>query len=293
MNTHNAVITRNTPSAFIYLLDISGSMAENIVYESEKMTKNDALNKIVNTTLHETVLGCKGYDGVKDYFDIAILGYHKNRVINLLEPFTGKEGFCNINDIVNSKINTKTYNYIRTKEDGTTFISQRSITQYIKTEPYGTTPMYKALENAHSLLQKWIIEHKGRKCFPPILINITDGEMSDATNSEMIMISQRIKRLSTENGAVIFFNIHLSSQVNAESIAFPTTSDSLPDIRNIKLMHEMSSELPESFHDALIWEMPWFKKENLKHAKTMCYNTPVNSLTKILKIGSASRSFVK
>lgn len=293
MSSHNAVITRNSPSAFVYLLDISGSMSESILYEGEQMTKNDALNKIVNTTLHETILRCKNYDKHNDYFDIAVLGYQNNTVFSLLEPFTGKEGFCSVNDIAYAKIGSKKYNYIRTKEDGTKFVSQRSITQYIDTEPFGTTPMYEALECAYTLLQKWTIEHKGRKCFPPVLINITDGEMTDANSHEMLMISQKIKRLSTENGTILFFNIHLNNEVDVKPIIFPSNLDNLPDIRKIKLMYEMSSDLPESFKDEIILHIPNRTKENLNNAKTMCYNTPVNSLTRILEIGSSSKSFIK
>jgi len=273
MNSHNAVITRNSPSAFIYLLDLSGSMSENIIYEGEKMSKNDALNKIVNTTLHETILRCRNYERHNDYFDIAILGYKNREIINLLEPFTGKEGFCTVSDIVGAHVNTKTYNYMRTKEDGTQFVSQRSVTQYIDTEPSGTTPMYRALETAHKLLQKWITEHNGKKCFPPILINITDGEMSDASSHEMLIISQRIKRLSTENGSILLFNIHLTPNIEGNPIIFPSSQEPLPDIRNIKLMYDMSSNLPLSFIDAIVEHMPEKDKESLKEAKIMCYNT--------------------
>ena len=293
MSSHNAVITRNSPSAFVYLLDISGSMSDTIMYEGEQMTKNDALNKIVNTTLHETILRCRNYDCHNDYFDIAILGYQNDTITNLLEPFTGKEGFCSISDIVCAEIGAKTYNYIRTKEDGTKFISQRNITQYIDTEPSGTTPMYKALESAYALLKRWTIEHKGRKCFPPVLINITDGEMSDANISEMLIISQKIKRLSTENGTVLFFNIHLSGDASVMPTIFPNNMNDLPDIRNIRLMFEMSSDLPDSFKEEITEHITNRSMDSLHNAKTMCYNTPINSLTRILEIGSSSKSFIK
>lgn len=293
MNTHNAIVTRNTPSAFVYLLDISGSMSENILFEGENMTKNDALNKIVNTTIHETILRCRNYDKYNDYFDIAVLGYQGDIVSNLLEPYTGKEGFSTINEIINSPIDTKTYNYTRTKPDGTNFISQRNITQYIKTEPYGTTPMRKALEYTHSLLQKWVAEHKGRKCFPPVVINITDGEMSDATEREMVNASQKIKRLATENGNVLFFTVHLSSQKELTPIIFPSSHEQLPGIKKIKLMYDMSSDLPKAFHESIIGAMPEVDLNSLENAKAMCYNTPIDSLTRILEIGSMSKSRIR
>lgn len=293
MNTHNAVVTRNTPTAFIYLLDLSGSMSESIIYEGENMSKNDALNKIVNTTLNETILRCRSYDKYNDYFDIAVLGYQGDTVINLLEPYTGKEGFCSINEIISAPIDSKTYNYRRTKSDGTHFTSQRRITQYIKTEPFGTTPMHKALVYTHSILQKWVVEHKGRRCFPPIVINITDGEMSDASEREMITVSQKIKRLSTENGNILFFTVHLSPNEKATPVIFPSSHDQLPNIKKIKLMYDMSSNLPKAFHEAIIGTIPNIDKDTLHDAKIMCYNTPIDSLTRVLEIGSMSKSLIR
>ena len=292
MNTHNATVTRNTPTALIFLLDISGSMSEHLEYEGERITKNDALNKIVNSVLNELVLRCKSYNKYNDYFDIAILGYQNNSITNLLECYTGKDGFCTINDIVSSQIDSKTYNYIREKSDGTKFISQVEITQYIDTDAHGTTPMYLALNKAYTLLRKWVIEHKGRNCFPPVLFNITDGESSDATSQEMIIISNRIKRLGTDNGNVLFMNIHLNSHAVEKPVIFPSSEEGLPNIRNIKLMYEISSFMPASFQNRIKSD-PSHSEIDYGNAKLMCYNTPIDALARVIEIGSMSKSFIK
>ena len=293
MNTHNATVTRNTPTALIFLLDISGSMSENIEFEGEKITKNNALNKIVNSILNELILRCKSYNNYNNYFDIAVLGYQDDSVINLLEQYTNKEGFCSVNDIVTSDIDFKVYNYIRTKSDGSKFISQVEITQYIDTEPHGTTPMLKALDAAFQLLKKWTVEHNGKNCFPPVLFNITDGDTSDATPQEMIIESNKIKRLTTDNGNVLFMNIHLSSQMGENPIIFPNSESELPNVRNIKLMYEMSSRIPKSFQERLKLIKKDGSETDYLNGKLMCYNTPIDALAGILEIGSMSKSFIK
>ncbi len=291
--THNSTITRNTPSAFMFLLDISGSMSETINFDGETMSKNDALNKIVNSSLQEIIFRCKHFNQYYNYFDIAVLGYQNGEVNNLLEQHTQNEGFSTINEIVSCEIDTKVYDYLRKKPNGEKFISQRTINQYINTEPYGTTPMYKALDRAYYLLQRWVLDHKGKNCFPPIVINITDGEANDATPSEMKQISQKLMRLSTENGNILLFNIHLTNQDDEKEIVFPTDKEELPDIRNTKLLYDMSSTLPESFQEQLQNLYPNTHYDKLNMPKAMCYNTSLSSLIKILEIGSLSKSFIK
>jgi len=41
----------------------------------------------------------------------------------------------------------------------------------------GGTPMCQALMRAQDILRTWFAQHPG--CFPPIVINITDGEATD------------------------------------------------------------------------------------------------------------------
>jgi Mg-chelatase subunit ChlD len=39
------------------------------------------------------------------------------------------------------------------------------------------TPMCRALSYAGQLVSRWLAEHPG--CFPPIVLNLTDGEAND------------------------------------------------------------------------------------------------------------------
>jgi len=68
-------ITRNHRTAFILAIDGSGSMAESILFRGRCMTKAEAVATITNDLLFELVERARRSDGVRDYYDIAVIGY--------------------------------------------------------------------------------------------------------------------------------------------------------------------------------------------------------------------------
>jgi hypothetical protein len=107
----------------------------------------------------------------------------------------------------------------------------------------GGTPMVKALSQAKDILQGWIADHAG--AFPPIVINITDGE---STDGDPTAAAEALRGLATDDGNVLLFNAHLSSQ-RAAPIEFPDSADGLPD-QYAKLLFGMSSDLPSYIRTA-------------------------------------------
>jgi hypothetical protein len=85
------------------------------------------------------------------------------------------------------------------------------------------TPMCGALEYACGITENWLKDHP--KCFPPLVINITDGESTDGDPSAIAAI---LRALYSEDGEVLLFNLHLSSQ-NKKPITFPDSESQLPD----------------------------------------------------------------
>ena len=103
----------------------------------------------------------------------------------------------------------------------------------------GATPMCRASDAAHQILTKWLTEHPD--CFPPIVINITDGE---ATDGEPTARLNGLTSLSSSDGDVTLFNIHLSANPDAQPIIFPATSDDLPDAYSRTLFDTASPLTP-------------------------------------------------
>ncbi|HLV78956.1 MAG TPA: vWA domain-containing protein, partial [Chthonomonadaceae bacterium] len=102
----------------------------------------------------------------------------------------------------------------------------------------GGTPMCQALNGARAILTEWLAQHPG--CFPPIVINITDGESTDGDPTQA---AQGVQNLASDDGNVLFFNLHLSSH-SAKPIEFPDSEAGLPD-KFAQLLFRLSSPLPE------------------------------------------------
>lgn len=80
---YSARISRNSPAAFIILIDQSGSMAETVVIDRKEVVKAKAVAFIVNMLIAELLNRSRREEGYRDYFDIAVLGYHGDEVASL------------------------------------------------------------------------------------------------------------------------------------------------------------------------------------------------------------------
>ncbi len=101
----------------------------------------------------------------------------------------------------------------------------------------GPTPMRGALGLAQDALTSWVSDHT--TSFPPTLVNITDGEVTDGNP---LPVAEALREIETSDGQVLLFNCHISSS-SAEAVMFPASPDGLPDHTAVQLF-AMSSELP-------------------------------------------------
>ena len=126
------------------------------------------------------------------------------------------------------------------EDDGAGGILEREVRFPIWFDPEALdgTPMCQALTQAQAVVHKFLAEHPD--CFPPIVINITDGEATDGNPST---IAKVIRDMKSDDGNVIVFNLHVSSAAGAP-VLFPDTQEGLAD-DYAKMLFEMSSVLPD------------------------------------------------
>ena len=79
-------ITRTHRTAIILAIDGSGSMAEKIRFRNRQMTKAEAVATITNDMLFELIERARRSDGVRDYYDIAVIGYSGDDEVYSLLP---------------------------------------------------------------------------------------------------------------------------------------------------------------------------------------------------------------
>jgi hypothetical protein len=125
------------------------------------------------------------------------------------------------------------------------------------------------------LLENWISAHPDS--FPPIVINITDGESQDG---DPIPYVDAVKSLSTSDGNVLMFNCHLS-MTSSDPFLFPSNGEILPDDL-ARSLFSMSSVLPESIYKRAVAE----GYELQPNARGMAFNADMVALIKFLDMGT-------
>ena len=72
-----------------------------------------------------------------------------------------------------------------------------------------------------------MIKHQNMDCYPPTIINITDGEFNGDTIESIQQKANEIKSMFTNDGNVILFNIHIDTI--GDMILFPTNQKEVDD----------------------------------------------------------------
>ncbi|MHC5058425.1 MAG: vWA domain-containing protein [Planctomycetota bacterium] len=263
---YNAEISRTNPSCFVFLVDQSHSMNDPWGAE-EGSKKSQGVSDAINKLLQNLVIRCSKEEGIRDYYYVSVIGYGKDVGPALgvsarqaepppepaededASPEEGLEApagdsvlkgrdLVPISEIGDNPTRLET----RTQKDsdGAGGIVEREVRFPVWFDPQAAngTPMCRALTMAQGIVHKFITDHPS--CFPPIVINITDGESTDGDPKQIALM---LRHMKVDDGRVLVFNLHLSSQAS-KAVVFPDNLDSLPD-DYAKLLFEMSSVLPD------------------------------------------------
>jgi uncharacterized protein YegL len=239
---YTAEISRANPSCFLFLIDQSGSMADAWGSGESQHKKADGLADTINKLLAELTIKCAKEEGVRDYYHVGVIGYGSSVGPAFAGPLAGKD-LVPISEVANNPARLESR--VKKVSDNAGGLVDQTIKFPVWFEPTanGGTPMCQALTRAQSIVQGWLTQHLS--CFPPIVINITDGE---ATDGDPTIPGNSLNQLASSDGNVLVFNIHLSSR-NAPAIVFPDNEEQLPD-DFARQLFRMSSVLPEHMRAA-------------------------------------------
>lgn len=234
--TYSAEISRANPSCMIFVIDQSGSMADPVAGDESGRSKSETVATAVNRLIQNLVIKCQGPTGPRDYYFIAAIGYG-GRVGSAFSGALGGRELLGLKDIAESplRMDEKT----RKVADGAGGLVDQPIRLPIWLEPVADngTPMREAMTEAHRIAAGWVAEHPSS--FPPTVFHFTDGESTDGDPSDEM---RGISSLAMDDGSPLIYNVHVSSNANAKSMQFPSSSDSLPD-QYSKMLFGVSSEL--------------------------------------------------
>ena len=280
-NPYTAQITRNTPTAFIFMIDQSISMSRKLNYRGEYITLADAVARIVNNQINELVLRCIKTNEVRHYYDIAVIGYGH-------EVYSGWNGMLAERDFVSPEdLKNNPFKKITVKEEKRTrkgtMIKEIEKVQWLEPRCDGNwTHVHLAFDRAKALLDKWMMEHHEKDCYPPTIINITDGQFNHAKREQIIQQANELKAMFTNDGNVLLWNIHITPG-NMEQVLLPIGKQELKGNQYSELLFDMSSLLPTRYNQAI----SDIRGDSMdaRHI-AMATNTDMSTLIQLMDIGT-------
>jgi hypothetical protein len=235
----------------------------------------DAINRL----LQNLVIKCAKSEGVRNYYDVGVIGYSGDNTASKVGPafiasLAGRE-LVPIGEIANypARIEERS----KKVDDGAGGLIDQNIKFPIWFDPVanGGTPMCRALTKAQTILASWVSQHQAS--FPPIVINITDGEW---TGEDPTSAAESVKSLATDDGSVLLFNIHISA-AQGVPIEFPDDESRLGD-QYAKFLFQLSSTLP-SYMQAIA------RQEGLsvsEMSRGFAFNADMVALIRFIDIGT-------
>ena len=167
-------ITRSHRTAFILAIDQSGSMAEKLLFRGRQTTKAEAVAEVTNRLLFELIERARRSDEVRDYYDIAVLGYSGDGIVSLLND---PEPLVPVSRLAALPVDFAETVVERRMPDGEATFRKISMPAWIAPKAVGQTPMYEALLQIRDLTQAWCTNPAHSESFPPIVFNITEEEI--------------------------------------------------------------------------------------------------------------------
>ena len=274
-------ITRKHRAAFVLLLDRSTSMQQMVKFGQMIASKSEVVAYTANTLITELMDRCRRSDGIRNYYDLAVIGYCGDRVESLLSS----EGFISIKELSSKIPETTNIAFESELEDGSRILTNHRQQRWIEPLAEGNTPMYEALLKARNLVEEWCEQPENQESFPPIVINITDGEPTDCNDNDLLDICTVIKRTATTDGNTLLVNIHICSDNSLPSVIFPMQEELTHASHKVRLLADCSSTMPEALNGAIhelkgLGAMPPYIG--------MGYNATVVELLSMINIGSRS-----
>ncbi|WP_367127954.1 vWA domain-containing protein [Saccharothrix sp. HUAS TT1] len=270
--SYTAEISRANPSCFVFLVDQSASMDDPIGGGRER--KAAVVADAINRLLAELSVKCAKEEGVRDYFHIAVIGYGHTVGSAFTGPLAGRE-LVPLSQVADQPARVESR--VKKVPDGAGGLVETTTRFPVWVDPvaHGATPMRRALSLAESLVSDWVSRHPD--CFPPIVLNLTDG---NSTDGDPASAAWAVQTHVSADGAALLFNLHVSA-TNAVPVTFPDTDSALPDAY-ARSLFDMSSPLPP--------HMRFYAMQQGVPAsdatRGFVYNADITSLVQFLDIGT-------
>jgi hypothetical protein len=276
---YQQTFSRSTPGCIVFLVDRSDSMRQQ--WAGSGLTLAEGAARAINKILLELCVKSTKEQGgaLRCYFYVGIYGYG-------LCPSTGGEG---VESALPGPLAARGIVPLPELADHPIAIREEPSVDALPTasklpawvDPYHgfRTPMCQAIATAGAHLYEWA--NAFPQSFPPIVINITDGMVTDSPHegADLGEWAQRLAAIQTGDGPALLFNVFLSPSPGA-GVWFPASGADLPQPG--PGLFSISSPLPQPMVDnarsAHIQVAPG--------ARGLVFNADLAMLVKFLEIGT-------
>ncbi|GAA4819938.1 vWA domain-containing protein [Nocardioides caeni] len=270
--SHTQRVDRSNPALIVLAVDQSESMSDPLA--GSTISKAQAVADHINNLLYELVLRSvkNPREEPRPYFFVDVVGYSTDDsgqpvVRRELAPVSPDGGPFSTTQYAARPLRIDS-------QPGAGGATNRPV--WVEPRASGGTPMCLALDHAGRMAADWVREHP--RGYPPIVINMSDGE---ATDGDPSVWCRRIQGLATEDGHTLVFNIGLSDHP-AQPALFPSSVTGLGDPYAERLF-EMSSPLPA----------PMIQSANgqgiavAPGARAFAFNADIRTLALFLNVGTS------
>lgn len=272
-------MSSSSPGSITIAIDQSGSMAGRFGGESDKPKHTEsarAANYILAESVNRCTVRTENETFIKDRFDFSVVGYG-SEVKSLLDGIFSTP-YVKPSDLAKSCLRIEKNIETIDDEEGGQILEEYESPVWVDPRAGGLTPMAEAFDLITSLIEKWVKLHP--ESFPPVVINITDGEPNDMLQAQMS--AAKLRSIKTCDGSTLLFNIHISSNT-APQVVLPCEEAELPHGDNFaKFLFGISSPLPEKMLERA--KMAGYEVKT--GARAFVYNADPTTLVEILEIGS-------
>ena len=275
--THRQQIKVGSPGLILVLLDQSQSMSLPFgIAESGAGTRTKAqvAATAVNRVIYEIQKASQSGRETRDRCFVGVITYGKD-----VTPVVG--GW--ISEVARSFSGTEVHTVTLTDREGAPREAKQELPMWVRPEADNGTPMDRAMEQAYALAKDWV--RKYGKCFPPVVLNITDGDPNDlqqgGDGTATAAAARRLMELESEDGDLLLFNAHISGERMDREISLPSSPPE--GNRFAEFLFGISSVIPDTLVDRA-------RREGFSpqaDARGLVFNASPETLVRLLAFGSA------
>jgi hypothetical protein len=276
---YQQTFSRHRPGCIIFMVDRSDSMK--VDWAGTGTTLAEGAARAINKILLELCIKSIKEPGapMRLYFYVGIYGYGLcprtggEGVESALPPRLAQRGIVPLPELADQPL------AVRQEPSVDRMAGSASAPVWYEAACGWRTPMCSAISLVGSHIREWA--DACPDSFPPIVINITDGMVTDSPYEGVDLAgwASRLKRVGTRDGNTLLLNIFLSPST-APITRFPSSAANLPDPG--PALFAISSELPAP----LIRNAGSARLDVAPGARGFVFNADLAALVQFLEIGT-------